>query len=142
MRADNKLKRIIVDNLTYCRLRADLAAIEAEIEESKPLPKTEERGFWRRLYNKTIIPVHNGIRKLTVDELEKEAYAAKAELKRFEDEHTEKALALSKDLEKLKALVDKKLLKKDGDAEKKTSLALAVVVKNTKIVVVLIKIDF
>ena len=127
MRADNKLKRIIVDNLTYCRLRADLAAIEAEIEESKPLPKTEERGFWRKLYNKTIIPVHNGIRRLTVDELEKEAYVAKAELKRFEDEHTEKALALSKDLEKLKALVHKKLLKKDGDAEKKTSLALAVI---------------
>ena len=127
MREENRLKKLIVDNLTYCRLCADLAAIEAEMEESKPLPQTEAGGFWRKLYNKTVMPVHNSLRKLTADELEKEAYAAKAERKRFEEEHTEKDLTLSQDPDKLKTLIYKKLLKKDGSLLKRTSLALAII---------------
>ena len=127
MRENNKLKQMIIDSLTYCRLHADLAAIEAEMEENKPLPKTEESSLLKKLYNKTIIPVHNGIRKLTVDELEKEGYAAKAECKRFEEGHTEKELSLFKDLDKVKALIQKKLLRKDDDLAKKTSLAFAII---------------
>ena len=127
MREQRTIKKMLIDNLTYCRLRADLAAIETEIAENKPLPQTEEGSFWRKLYNKTRVTVHNGLRKLTVDELEKEAFAARAELKRFEDEHTHKQFSLAKSPEKLSEFIHKKAFKKDKYGLNKTSLALALI---------------
>ena len=127
MRERTTIKKMLMDNLTYCRLQADVAAIETEIAENQPLSQTDEGGFWRKLYNKTRVTVHNGLRKLTADELEKEAYFAKAELKRFESEHTEKQLALAKNPAKLTEFIYKKIFKKDKYGLNKTSLALALI---------------
>ncbi len=127
MREQTKIKKIIADNLTYCRLRADIAAIELEIAENTPLPQTDEGSFFKKAFHKAKVSVHNGLRKLTVDELEKEAFAAKAELKRFESEHTQKQLALAKSPEKLGAFIHKKAFKKDKYGLNKNTLALAII---------------
>ncbi len=127
MREQNKIKKIIADNLTYCRLRADIAAIEIEIAENTPLPQTDESNFFKKAFNKARVRLHNGLRKLTVDELEKEAVAAKAELKRFESEHTQKQLSLAKNPEKLGAFINKKAFKRDKYGLNRNSLALALI---------------
>lgn len=127
MRKQNAIKKIIVDNLTYCRLRADLAAIEAEIAENTPLPQTETSNFFKQIFLKTRTAFHNGLRKLTVDELEKEAFAAKTELQRFESEHTKKQLSLAENPEKLKSFINKNAFKKDKYATDRTRLALAII---------------
>ena len=127
MRERNKMKKTIVDNLTYCRLRADVAAIELELAENKPLPQATEGNWLKKAFNSLRSGVHNGLRKLTSDELEKELFTAKAELKRFESEHTQKELALSKSPEKLSAFINKRAFKRDKYGLQKNSLALAIV---------------
>ena len=50
-----KMKEFAVTNLTYCRLKADLAAVELEIAGNSPVAETEESATayvkYLRVYN-------------------------------------------------------------------------------------------
>ena len=130
MKKQDKIKNVCVANLTYCRLKADLAAVEMEIAGNSPLPETEENNFFKKLWKKATRALGNELRKKTTEELEKDREAAQAELARFESEHNAKELQLTQSPEKLKIFLDKSLFKKDGKGLARLQFALSLILDN------------
>ena len=112
MRKQNKLKTSVITNLTYCRLKADLAAVEMELAGNAPLSQTTETGFLKKVWDIAKRTVKNELRKKTAEELKKDKAAAEAELSRFECVHTPKEYALSSSPAALKKQIGK-LFKRD-----------------------------
>lgn len=125
-----KLKNLYIANLTYCRLKADCAAVELEIAGNSPLPETEESNFLKKIWKKAKAVLDNEIRKKTTEELEKEKAAAEAELARFEEQHEEKDLQLAANPLQLKTLIDKHLFKKEDNGLGKLQFALSLILDN------------
>ncbi len=127
MKRENKQEKIgklIVINLTYIRLHADALAIEAEIADSQPVAFEESQNPFKKFVNKIAAGVQNGVRRSSVQELTVEKGATMDAIKAFEEQYTDKQLALSKSPEKLTAVMKKKLFKKDTYGLKKISFAL------------------
>ena len=114
MNKQENLKNIAIANLTYCRLKADLAAVEMEIAGNQPIANEAEGNFFLATLKRLGIGVKNELRKTTLEDLEKDKALVQAELTRFEEEHPKKELSLANDPAALKAFLKKKLLKKDA----------------------------
>lgn len=127
MKRQEKLKKLYIANLTYCRLKADYAAVELEIVGNSPVPETEEGNFLKKIWKKAKTALNNEIRKKTTEELEKEKAAAEAELARFEQQHNAEDLLLASNPVKLNALMEKHLFKKDSNGLGKLRFALSLI---------------
>jgi len=125
MKKQDKQKAIAIKNLTYCRLKADLAAVEMEIAGNQPVVSEAEKNFFKNVWNILKTGVKNELRKTTLEDLKKQFATAEAELARFESEHNAKELALLRDLASLKAFLAKKLFKKDEYGLDKLQFSLA-----------------
>lgn len=123
-RKTEKAKNLVVTNLTYCRLKAELAIIEEEIAGNQPLPLNEEQNVFKKALNAIATEVENERRRKAVQELTAEKKTALEALALFEREHGGKELALSQDLEKLKAFMQKELFKRDAYGLAKMQFAL------------------
>ncbi len=119
-----KLEKLIVINLTYIRLQADALAIEAEIADNQPVALDESQNPFKKFVGKITTGIQNGVRRSSVQELTVEKGATMDAIKAFEEGHTDKQLVLSKSPEKLTAVMQKKLFKKDTYGLKKISFAL------------------
>ena len=131
MKKQEKIRKLCIANLTYCRLTADLAAVEMEIAGNSPVAETEASNFLRKIWNKAKTALDNEIRKKTTEELQKDRDAALRELARFESQHTEKELQFAKDSAQLKKLVEKALFKKDKNGLSKVQFALSLILDDT-----------
>ncbi len=120
-----KMKEFAVTNLTYCRLKASLAAVEMEIAGNQPIVSEAEENFFKNAWNRFRVGVKNEIRKKTLEDLTKELASAEAELVRFEGAHTAKELSLSSDLTAFKSFLINKLFKKDASGMDKLRFALS-----------------
>lgn len=127
MKKQDKIKNLCIANLTYCRLKADLAAVELEIAGNSPVTETAESNVFKKIWNKAKTALDNEIRKKTTEELEKEKAAALKELARFESQYSAKELQLAKDSVKLKKFIDKALLKKDKNGLNRVQFALSLI---------------
>lgn len=127
MKKQDKIKNLCIANLTYCRLKADLAAVELEIAGNSPVTETAESNFFKKIWNKAKTALDNEIRKKTTEELEKEKAAALKELARFESQYSAKELQLAKDSVKLKKFIDKTLFKKDKNGLNRVQFALSLI---------------
>lgn len=123
-RKKEKIRQNIVDNLTLCRLEGDLMAVEAAIRDNAPKAANEEGGAFRKFVNGVITEINNSIRRMNTQELSVDRAKAQNALEAFRASHSEKELELSKDLEKFRKYIDKKLFKKDRDGLAKLSFAL------------------
>ena len=47
-----KLKSLAIANLTYCRLKASLAAVEMEIAGNQPIANEVEENFFKNAWNR------------------------------------------------------------------------------------------
>ena len=130
MKKQDKIKALCIANLTYCRLKADLAAVELEIAGNSPVAETEESNFLKKIWNKAKTALDNEIRKKTTEELQKDKEAALRELARFESQHTEKELQLAKDSIQLKKFVEKVLFKKEKNGLNKVQFAISLLLDN------------
>ena len=130
MKKQEKMRNLCIANLTYCRLKADLAAVEMEIAGNSPVAETEESNFLRKIWNKAKTALDNEIRKKTTEELQKDKEAALRELACFEGQHSEKDLQFAKDSVQLKKLVEKVVLKKDKNGLNKVQFALSLILDN------------
>lgn len=127
MKKQDKIKNLCIANLTYCRLKADLAAVELEIAGNSPVTETAESNVFKKIWNKAKTALDNEIRKKTTEELEKEKAAALKELARFESQYSAKELQLAKDSVKLKKFIDKTLFKKDTNGLNRVQFALSLI---------------
>lgn len=124
------IKKSVISNLTYCRLQADVYAVEADIADNQPLAAGEEKGIVKKFLNAITTEVQNEIRKKNVQELTVDRQAAIYALSAFEGRHAQKQLALAQDREKFKEYIQKKLFKKDVDGLGKMQFALAFLLDN------------
>ena len=131
MKKQEKMRNLCIANLTYCRLKADLAAVEMEIAGNSPVAETAESNFLRKIWNKAKTALDNEIRKKTTEELQKDRGAALHELARFENQHTEKELQFAKDSTQLKKLLEKALFKKDTSGLNKVQFAISLILDDT-----------
>ena len=92
MKKQELWKNIAIANLTYCRLKADLAAVEMEIAGNQPIANEAEGNFFLATLKRLGIGLKNELRKTALDDLEKDKALAHAELTRFEEEHAKKEL--------------------------------------------------
>ena len=130
MNKQENLKNIAIANLTYCRLKADLAAVEMEIAGNQPIANEAEGNFFLATLKRLGIGVKNELRKTTLEDLEKDKALVQAELTRFEEEHPKKELSLANDPAALKAFLKKKLFKKDAYGLEKLQFALSMIIDN------------
>lgn len=127
MKKQDKIKNLCIANLTYCRLKADLAAVELEIAGNSPVTETAESNVFKKIWNKAKTALDNEIRKKTTEELEKDKAVALKELARFESQYSAKELQLAKDSVKLKKFIDKTLFKKDTNGLNRVQFALSLI---------------
>lgn len=123
-RKREKVKEIIMNNLTYCRLKGDLLAVEASIRDSAPRTVYEDGSAVKRFINGIINEINNAARTLTVHELSVDKARAERALASFRACHSEKELALSENTEELKRYINKKLFKNDKDGLRRIAFAL------------------
>ena len=131
MKRQEKIKNTIIANLTYYRLKTDLAAVDAELAENLPLASTSDLGFLRNLISKAQTMLTNELRKKTTDELKKDKAAAEYEIARFSEKHNVKKLKLSDNPATLKKLINKKLFKNDTYGLNKIQFALSLVLDDS-----------
>ena len=117
----DRLLQQVKDNLTYHRLKSDLAAVEGEIYENQPSFPSAPQNFFERV----VTDLKNEIRKDVVSTLTSEKAAAKDALAAFEKAHSAKSLALLTNEKKWNAVLNKKLFKKDKYDLAKMQFALA-----------------
>ncbi|MBQ8292160.1 MAG: hypothetical protein IJX88_06635 [Clostridia bacterium] len=116
----------LMDNLTYCRLQGDLFAVETAMNENQPLESTfVGKNIFEKLFNSVKNSVENEYRRYTIQELTVKRQSALNALAAYEASHKRNALALSKNIEKLKKYAEKKLFKKDIYGVEKVKFALA-----------------
>ena len=125
MKKQEKIKNLCMANLTYCRLKADLAAVELEIAGNGPVAEMDENNFFKKIFNKAKTVIDNEIRKKTTEELAKDKVAAKTELARFKGQYSDKQLTLAGDSLKLKNVLNKALFKKDENGLERLNFALS-----------------
>ena len=120
-----KIKALVLKNLTYIYLKANVDAIEKEMSENEPVQIDNSRNIITKVISTIATEVANGIRRKNTLELSNEKTTALETLKAFEASVSEKDLALSKDIEKLKAFINKKMFKKDKDNLLRMQFALS-----------------
>ena len=125
MMKQDKIKKLCIANLTYCRLKADLAAVEMELVGNAPVAETEESNFLKKIWTKAKTVINNELRKKTSEELKKDKALIEAELARFESQHNAKELTLSSNPLKLKAFIAKTLFKEDKTGVMKVQFGIS-----------------
>ncbi len=118
-------RALIVKNLTYLRLKTDLASIEAEMEDNQPIQKENSRNIITKVISSITTEVANNLRRKTTQELSVEKKTALENLQEFERVNDLKELSLSADGEKFKAFINKELFKKDKYNLGKNQFALS-----------------
>ena len=116
-----KNKQLLIDNLTYYRLQADLYAVEADITDNRPLEDTAETNILKKFMQQ----LRNEFKRSAVRDLTADKKLVLEELARFENEHKKNNLKPAQDSEKLKTFAQKKLFKKDKYDLNKIRFALA-----------------
>lgn len=112
-RRKQKIRDIINTNLTYLRLQEDLWTIEKEMGENQPVQAEESQSWVKKMLFRLSAELENQMRRKSTEALTAERKLALEQLAEFERNHKPKELALSKDAEKLKKYITKKLFKKD-----------------------------
>lgn len=135
MRKNKKQKALynVVNNLTYCRLKADLWAVESELAESQPLVASTEAEGIKKYFNRLLIEVKNQLRRQTVQDLSVEKEQALTVLNEFERVHGAKELSLSQDPDALKTYINKTIFKKDKYGLEKCQFALAFMIEGNRV---------
>ena len=124
-RKKEKIKQNILDNLTLCRLKGDLLAVEASIRDNAPKSEPEEEGgTFKRIFNGIINEINNAARTINTRELSTDKEKAKTAVNAFRAKYSENELRLSEDIEAFKKYIDKQLFKKDRDGLGRISFAL------------------
>ncbi len=108
-----KIRNLINTNLAYLRLQEDLWAIEQEMGENQPLERNEEQNPIKKFFKDMLVDFKNTQRRLSMEALTEQRKVALEQIVAFENSHKAKELTLSKDVEKLKKYINRKLLKKD-----------------------------
>ncbi len=118
-------RALIVKNLTYLRLKTDLASIEDEMEDNQPIQKENSRNIITKVISSITTEVANNLRRKTTQELSVEKKTALENLQEFERANDLKELSLSADTEKFKVFINKELFKKDRFNLAKNQFALS-----------------
>ena len=120
-----KAKKIVVNNLTYLRLKTDLEAVEREMNENQPVEKEQSGGLITKIISGIATEISNNVRRKNTVELSVEKKIALDNLALFEAAVDSKELELSVDLEKFKKYIDKELFRKDTHGIKRLQFALS-----------------
>lgn len=120
-----KAKKIVVNNLTYLRLKTDLEAVENEMNENQPIEKEQCGGLITKIINGIATELGNNVRRKTSVDLSVEKKIARDNLAIFEASVNSKELELSGDLAKFRKYIDKELFKKDTYGIKRIQFALS-----------------
>lgn len=113
MRKKQMIRETAIKNLTYIRLKSDLAAIEKEMADNEPVQKENTKNIITKVISAVATEVANGIRRKNTIDLSVEKERALANLSAFEKKVSQKELELSGDIKKFKTFIDKKLFKGD-----------------------------
>ena len=127
-----KAKAIIVKNLTYIRLKNDLAVIENEMNNNQPVEKENGGNVITKFFNGIVTELSNTARRKSVVDLSVEKKMALDNLTAFERENNVKELELASDVEKLKKYMNKELFKKDAYGIQKIQFALSLMLDNSR----------
>ncbi len=122
-----KARVAIMKNLTYIRLKTDVAVIEQEMEDNQPVQKENGKNIFQRVISSITTEVANNIRRQATQDLSGEKKIALENLQNFEKAIDLKELALSSDLNKFKAYVKKELFPKDKYNLQKNQFALSLI---------------
>ena len=123
-RKREKIRQIITDNLTLCRLNGDLLAIEAAMRDNAPTAANEDGGPVKRFINGFFNDLSNAAKSLNVRELSIDKEKAKDAISEFRRTHSESDLKMSEDLDAFRKYIDKHLFKNDKDGQGKLAFAL------------------
>ena len=121
-----RIKQNITDNLTLCRLKGDLFAVEANIRETnhKATP-SDEGSRVKKFINGILNEITNATKSFTSEkESNYDRDRAQNAIKSFRLAHDQKDLAISEKPEEFKKYMDKHLFKKDADGIGRISFAL------------------
>ena len=127
-----KAKSIVVKNLTYIRLKNDLAVIENEMNNNQPVEKENGGNVITKFFNGIVTELSNTARRKSVVDLSVEKKMALDNLTAFERENNVKELELASDVEKLKKYMNKELFKKDAYGIQKIQFALSLMLDNSR----------
>ncbi|MBQ8177671.1 MAG: hypothetical protein IJ033_00605 [Clostridia bacterium] len=120
-----KIKDLIVKNLTYVYLKANLDAIEKEMSENEPVQIENSKNIITKVISSIACEVANGIRRKNTIELSAAKSEAIQALTAFEKSVSSKDIELAKDSEKLKAFINKKMFKHDKNNLMRMQFALS-----------------
>ena len=126
-----KAKKLVVKNLTYLRLKNDLAIIENEINSNQPVEKETSSSGLGKIINGFVTEIANNVRRKAVVDLSVEKKTALDNLASFESENDVKELELAGDIAKLKKYMNKELFKKDAYGIQKIQFALSLMLDNS-----------
>ena len=127
-----KAKALVVKNLTYIRLKNDLAVIENEMNNNQPVEKENGGNVITKFFNGIVTELSNTARRKSVVDLSVEKKMALDNLTAFERENNVKELELASDVEKLKKYMNKELFKKDAYGIQKIQFALSLMLDNSR----------
>ena len=120
-----KAKKIVVNNLTYIRLKTDLEAVEREMDNNQPVAKEQNGGLITKIINGIATEISNNVRRKNTVDLSVEKQIARENLARFESAVNSKDLEISNDIAKFRKYIDKELFKKDTHGIKRIQFALS-----------------
>ncbi len=120
-----KARNDIFTALNYLRLKADLAAIEAEIENNRPLSKAEDENVLLKALNSISVDFQNELRRGTMHDLTAERKRAMDALLRFERTADKNALSLANNPDALRKTGEKRLWHNDPYGLLKIQFAIA-----------------
>lgn len=121
-----RIKQNIMDNLTLCRLKGDLFAVEANVREvpHKTIPNDDGNRV-KKFFNGILNEITNATKSFTAEkEIKYDRDKAQNAIKSFRMAHDQKELAISEKPEEFKKYMDKHLFKKDADGLGRISFAL------------------
>lgn len=123
-RKREKIRQNIIDNLTLCRLEADLYAVEAAIRDNEPKAANDEGGCVKRFINGIINDINNTARRFATRELSVDREKARKALSDFRAQHSAKEFDISRNAEEFSKYIDKNMFKKDKYGIDKLTFAL------------------
>ncbi len=120
-----KIKELVVKNLTYIYLKANLDSIEKEMSENEPVQIENSKNIITKVISSIACEVANGIRRKNTMELSVAKSTAIQAMSAFEKSVSEKDLELAKNRDKLKAFINKKMFKRDKNNLMRMQFALS-----------------
>ena len=124
-RKKEKIRQLVIDNLTLCRLEGDRLAIEAQIRDNQPKSAPSPEGsVLKRFFESVKNEIGNSIKRINVQELSSRRDKAEKAISEFRATHNERDLVLASNPEKLREYINEKLFKKDTDGQERLAFAL------------------